>query len=92
MEKPYVCLVKTTLNIRDDLYRRAKAQAALQGKSLGRFLEDAIERALQQNIREGATCAEWAAALPPLSKQAVEDLERALAAPDCRTIDPEMWA
>lgn len=83
--------MKTTLNVRDDLFRRAKAQAALQGKSLGRFLEDAIEKMLKQIGEDSVTCAEWAAALPPLSIHATEDLERALAAPDFRPIDPEMW-
>ena len=34
--------MKTTLNIRDDLYRKAKARAALRGTSLGRFLEESL--------------------------------------------------
>ena len=83
--------MKTTLNVRDDLYRRAKAQAALQGKSVGHFLEDAIERSLAQTTGDRQTCAEWAAALPPLSKRAVADMEKALKAPNFRTVDPEMW-
>jgi hypothetical protein len=91
MDKPYIWFMKTTLNVRDDLYRRAKAQAALQGKSLGRFLEDAIERSLNQNKSDSISCAAWASALPRLSNQAATDLENALAAPDFRTIDKGMW-
>ena len=83
--------MKTTLNVRDDLYRRAKAQAALQGKSLGRFLEDAIERSLNQSSGDSVSCAEWAASLPRLSNQAATDLKKALAAPDFREVDQEMW-
>ena len=35
--------MKTTLNIRDELYRRAKAHAALQGKPLGKLMEETLE-------------------------------------------------
>ena len=83
--------MKTTLNVRDDLYRRAKAEAALQGKSVGRFLEDAIEMALALHADDGQSWAEWAAALPKLSKRAISDLDRACKSPDFREIDPEMW-
>lgn len=34
--------MQTTLRLDDDLYRRAKAQAAAQGRSLTAFVEEAI--------------------------------------------------
>ena len=91
MEKPYIFHMKTTLNVRDDLYRRAKAQAAMQGKSLGRFLEESIERMLQEDTQKAGSFFNWAENLPPLSRQAERDLENAFAAPDFRVIDQEMW-
>ena len=83
--------MKTTLNVRDDLYRKAKAQAALQGKSLGRFLEESIERMLQEDAQKAASFSKWAENLPLLSRQAVQDLENAFAVPDFRIVDKEMW-
>ena len=91
MEKPYICQMKTTLNVRDDLYRKAKAQAALQGKSLGRFLEESIERMLQEGTQKAVSISNWAESLPYLSKQAAQDLENAFATPDFRIIDQDMW-
>lgn len=82
--------MKTTLNVREDLYRRAKAQAALQGKTLSRFLEESLERMLLDSS-DNSSFAEWASDLPPLSEQAIKDLASAVAARDFRTIDPEMW-
>lgn len=38
--------MRTTLSIDDDLYRRAKAAAALQGRSVTSLIEDALRRAL----------------------------------------------
>lgn len=38
--------MQTTLRLDDELYRRAKAQAATLGISLTRFLEDAIRERL----------------------------------------------
>ena len=83
--------MKTTLNVREDLYRKAKAAAALQGKSLSRFLEESLEKMLRDNPENGVSFSEWAANLPPLSEQAIQDIENAVAAPDFRIIDPEMW-
>jgi|FLYL01.1.fsa_nt_gi hypothetical protein len=37
----------TTLRIDDDLYRRAKAEAAREGITLTRFIEEALELRLQ---------------------------------------------
>lgn len=84
--------MKTTLNVRDDLYRKAKARAALQGKTLGRFLEESLERMLQEGSNDAGSWFEWAESLPGISEEAAQDLENVLAAPEFRTIDPEMWA
>ena len=83
--------MKTTLNVRDDLYRKAKARAALQGKSLGRFLEESLERMLQEKPDGGTSWAEWAASLGEISAQAAQDLKTAFESPDFRKVDREMW-
>jgi hypothetical protein len=83
--------MKTTVNIRDDIFRRAKARAALAGKPLSRYLEEALDRMLQEEEPDTGSWAEWAEALPPVSATAVEDLEAVLKAADFRGVDAEMW-
>ena len=91
MVNPYKWDMKTTVNIRDDIFRRAKARAALAGKPLSRYLEEALDRALQEEEPDTRPWTEWAETLPPVSAAAVEDLEAALKAADFRTVDAEMW-
>ena len=83
--------MKTTVNIRDDIFRRAKARAALAGKPLSRYLEEALDRFLQEEEPDTRSWVEWAEALPPVSATAVEDLEAALKEADFRAVDGEMW-
>jgi hypothetical protein len=83
--------MKTTLNVRDDLYRRAKAQAALQGKTLGRFLEESLERMLEGHTTESGFWMQWAASLPSVSESAVRELRSVTASEEFRSVDPEMW-
>lgn len=83
--------MKTTVNIRDDILRRAKARAALLGQSLGRFMEESLQRTLQSDEPDNSPLSEWAAGLPDVSTDAIEDLDRALNAADFRSIDQEMW-
>ena len=83
--------MKTTVNIRDDIFRRAKARAALVGKPRGRYLEDALDRALQDDEPDTRSWTDWAEALPPVSAAAAEDLAAVLKAADFRSVDPEMW-
>lgn len=83
--------MKTTLIVRDDLYRKAKALAALQGKSLSRFFEESLECMLKEESKRKASWSEWATNLPSISHQASRDLADAVASPDFRSVDPEMW-
>jgi hypothetical protein len=40
--------VRTTIRIDDDLYRRAKADAARRGQTVGELIEDALRLALRR--------------------------------------------
>ena len=42
-----VTVMKTTIEVSDDLYRRAKAEAALQGRRLKDLVEEGLQRVLQ---------------------------------------------
>lgn len=83
--------MKTTLILRDELVRRAKARSALRGQSLSRYMEDSLERSLREDEKEQATVAGWLAALPRVSKAATKDLRGLLASNGFRAIDEEMW-
>ena len=41
--------MQTTLRIKDDLYRAAKARAALEGVTITKFIEDALDAKLHQD-------------------------------------------
>lgn len=91
MENPYLWLMKTTVNIRDDLFRHAKARAALQGKTFGAFLEEALVRAIAERESGMTNWAKWAESLPRVSKRAGMELQLMLEEPDFRPVDKEMW-
>ena len=65
--------MKTTVNIRDDIFRQAKARAALLGQTFAGFLEDALARALAERDKTGDSMDKWANSLPRISKLARKD-------------------
>lgn len=44
--------MQTTLRIKDDLYRAAKARAALEGVTISKFIEDALDAKLHQEVNK----------------------------------------
>lgn len=83
--------MKTTLNIRDDLIRRAKARAALRGQPLASYVEEGLEKRLLEDEARFLMAASWLKTLPNVSEAAVQELEKVIHADDFRAIDPEMW-
>ena len=90
-ETPYLWTIKTTINVRDDVLRRANARAALRGEPLSRFIEVSLERFLQEEEPDLPSWAEWALSLPTVSRESIAEMNEALHGPDVRPIDPEMW-
>ena len=83
--------MKTTLNLRDDIVRRAKAKAALRGQSLARYVEEGIVLRLEAEEAQPVNLRDWINTLPKLSKSAVRELESNLQGDDFRPIEPKMW-
>ena len=83
--------MKTTLILSDKLVRRAKARAALRGQPLSRYVEESLERSLNEDENSATSIEEWVDKLPRLSKQVCEDLKIVLENDDFRSIDPAMW-
>ncbi|HKK18177.1 MAG TPA: hypothetical protein VJ952_05800 [Opitutales bacterium] len=83
--------MKTTLNLRDDLVRRAKARAALRGQPLARYVEEGLEQRVLEDEARSNTAASWLDTLPEVPLAAARELGETFAADDFRPIDPEMW-
>ncbi|WP_353565071.1 DUF6364 family protein [Haloferula sargassicola] len=83
--------MKTTVILRDELVRQAKARASLRGVSLSRFVEESLERTLSDPAPEPESVGDWLASLPTVSKAASKDLQQALASDDFRPVDSGMW-
>lgn len=87
--------MQTTLRIRDDLYRKAKVEAAREGLTLTRFLESALQMRLLRGSEgafreQGSNGLERFAGCMPFEsdeerKQWNEHLE------ECARIDTEEW-
>ncbi len=83
--------MKTTVYIRDELYRRAKAQAALEGKSLRVFLDEALEAMIERSTKRAQRQGHWLDRLPRVPKAAARKVDEVINGPDFRRVDPEMW-
>jgi hypothetical protein len=84
-------IVKTTLVLPDDIFRQAKARAALKGQSLGKFLEQGLRRMLDETGEAPAQASSWIRQLPSVSAAAAADLEESISSPDFRRVDESMW-
>jgi hypothetical protein len=84
--------MKTTLVLPDEIFREAKARAALRGQSFGKFLEQGLRRMLDESEVEASSCASsWLRELPPVSLTAAAELQQVVSAPDFRPVDKSMW-
>ena len=82
--------MKITLNLCDDLVRRAKARAALREQSLSRYVEESLERCLKKDENPVSNIADWIDSLPRISKHASKELNVVLRSEDFRSIDKDM--
>jgi hypothetical protein len=82
--------VKTTLEIPDTVFRRAKSKAAERGIPLRQFVTEAVEEKLQTSSRNGEK--PWMKHLGKL-KDLHKETERInkIIAGEFEQIDPEMW-
>lgn len=82
-------VMKTTLTLPDEVFRRAKARAALRGQTFGKFLEQTLQKTLAASEEQGS--GDWLLSLPKLPRGATSDLQRIMEASDFRTVDRAMW-
>jgi plasmid stability protein len=83
--------MKTTLVLPDDIFRQAKARAALRGQTFGKFLEQGLRQMLQEPEETPSQASLWVRQLPRVSPSAAAELEEAVNASDFRQVDAAMW-
>ena len=83
--------MKTTINLKDDILRRAKARAALRGQPLAHYMEECLEQKLSHDESLDGTLKEWINSLPKVSPDAISDLEKNISGDDFRAIEDDMW-
>ena len=86
------CAMKTTVVLPDEIFREAKARAALRGQSFGKFLEQGLRRVLvESDVETSSRTSSWLRELPPVSSIAATELQQVLSRPDFRPVDKSMW-
>jgi hypothetical protein len=81
--------MKTTIEIEDSIFRQLKARAALKGKTMRGYINEAIMEKLKQDAdskREKG----WKAVFGKGPKQAIEELQASLDE-EFSKIDPKDW-
>ncbi len=83
--------MKTTLTLSDEIFRQAKARAALRGQSLGSFIEQSLLKALTTGEEAQVGVGPWLRSLPRVSAVGAADMEQIFAESDFRQVDEAMW-
>ncbi len=83
--------MKTTINLKGDVLRRAKARAALRGQPLAQYMEESLEQKLALDESQDDNLKEWISSLPKVSAVAIGDFEKNISANDFREVEDDMW-
>jgi hypothetical protein len=83
--------MKTTINLKDDVLRRAKSRAALRGQPLAQYMEECLEQKLAHDESQDGSLKEWIKSLPKVSPDAISDFEKNISGDDFRAIEEDMW-
>lgn len=82
--------MKTTLEIPDALFRKAKATAAHEGRTMKQFVTEALAEKLAGKGKQQG----WRAVLGKLTPEGIKAAREAAAAikaADFNKVDPEVW-
>ncbi len=82
--------MKTTLEIPDHLFRRAKATAALRGESLKELVSEALEAHLERRVAGEPSVRGWRSVFGQARQEAVEEVDT-IVAEELERIDPSDW-
>ena len=82
--------MRTTIELPDELFRAAKASAALRGETLRKLVTDAVRAHLAGQERSRSTISGWRRAFGKAHAEEVAEVDAAVAR-ELETIDPERW-
>lgn len=82
-------LVKTTLEIPDDLFKRTKATAAMRGESLKDFVTEALQAHLERQAT-GDSLRGWRSVFGQARREDV-DMVDAVVAEEFEQVEPDEW-
>ena len=82
--------MKTTIEIPDELFKRAKATAAIRGESLKELIRDALETRLAAVPPPRADRSGWRSVFGLAEPKSVEGINRIVSA-ELEQIDPSEW-
>ncbi len=85
--------MKTTIYLPEVLYRRAKAKAALEKKTMRLYLTEALESKLSIESKSPGSDKQksWVDRLPKLPPGAANEVSKIVKAADFRKVDESMW-
>jgi hypothetical protein len=82
--------MKTTLEVPDDLFRRTKAAAAMQGESLKDFVTEALQAHLERKTAGSSARPGWQSVFGQARREEVETVD-SVVAEEFGRIDPDEW-
>jgi len=82
--------MKTTLEIPDDVFRQAKAAAAMRGESLKDFVTDSLRVRLEAGSAVEPANAGWRRVFGQARLDEVAEID-AIVAEELETVDPDSW-
>lgn len=83
-------LMKTTLEIPDELFKRTKATAAMRGESLKDFVTKALQEHLDRQTSGASPQRGWRSVFGQARREEVETVDRVVAA-ELEHVDPDEW-
>ena len=82
--------MKTTLDLPDDLFRQAKASAALLGESLKDFFTAALRAHLENQASKTSVTPGWRRVFGQAKPEEVAEIDR-IVAEELERIEPDSW-
>jgi hypothetical protein len=82
--------VKTTLELPDDLFRQAKATAAMLGESLKDFITEALREHLERRTTGASAQRGWQSVFGQARQEEVASVD-AVVAEEFERVEPDGW-
>ena len=82
--------MKTTIEIPDELFKKAKATAAIRGESLKELIQDALETRLANLPQPHSDRSGWRSVFGLADANMVEEIDQIVTA-ELERVDPAEW-